>query len=910
MEANVSDTVTFALVVFNLTAATAPDPINPLLQRPLGNLQGFDIQMSWNPSVLNLTSCTVTIPWNSYQTPVAPSPYGGVLYAQIFELANETDPADSIPGAEPGTMLWRAYASMNFTTPFNGNGTLLITTFKVIGAGSSLLKLTSCALADYSGHSLLFHQSNAYFHTPSGTVYIRADGSIDPQEAPISTIDNVTYTFTDNINDSIVIERDNIVVDGASYTMTGSGNGITLTDRSNVTARNMTTKNFLFGIVLSSSSNNIVSDNNVANNWWGIWLSSSSNNTLSGNNVTANNGDGIGLYSFSNNNVFYHNNFINNTQQVYIKTSYANSWDDGYPSGGNYWSDYTGVDKEVSPHQDVPGSDGIGDTPYIIDVNNRDCYPLMKPWTTTREPAIYISAPYHSQINSYYCGPAALEMVFHFYGPDIPQLEIADVARTAPDGTYTSDMIRAVHFSNLSTSVGEEMPGNIIGYTARQIGYVAFEYQGMTIDELKSLIAEGYPIVVLTTWHFRVAVGFNSTHITFQDSYYGEMFNMTYQEFDTDWDYSSHWGLFVRPWEIKVSTSENVPIGSVFNVTATITYPAPPPFSTNQYSASAANATVTLPAGLTLVSGEMAKKTIDAGSLAAGEPANVTWTVRADTLGNYTISVEAEGKVTGFVPPLPSYPEPYAYEDRIGGFSQSAITVISSTDKTAPTTSDNYDDLWHGTDFTMTLTATDDLSGVAETYYKINDGTTKTVSAEGQPLITTEGANNTLEYWSIDNAGNEESHHILVGIRLDKTAPTIEIPSREPAGDVQPHQSVKVSVNVTDTISNVKNVTLHYSLNNGTSWEAPISMNYNASTNLYEVTILGQQAGTWVKYKIIAYDYAGNNATLEGTEPYFVYQVVPEFPSFLIPPLFMIATLLAVIVYKRRARRQRYRTVS
>ena len=41
----------------------------------------------------------------------------------------------------------------------------------------------------------------------SGTIYIRADGSIDPPTAPITTTDNITYTFTDNINDEIVVER-------------------------------------------------------------------------------------------------------------------------------------------------------------------------------------------------------------------------------------------------------------------------------------------------------------------------------------------------------------------------------------------------------------------------------------------------------------------------------------------------------------------------------------------------------------------------------------------------------------------------------------------------------------------------------------------------------------------------------
>jgi len=59
----------------------------------------------------------------------------------------------------------------------------------------------------------------------SGTIYIRGDGSIDPPTAPISTVDNVTYTFTGNINDFLVIERSNIIVDGAGYTLYGNGSG-------------------------------------------------------------------------------------------------------------------------------------------------------------------------------------------------------------------------------------------------------------------------------------------------------------------------------------------------------------------------------------------------------------------------------------------------------------------------------------------------------------------------------------------------------------------------------------------------------------------------------------------------------------------------------------------------------------
>jgi len=109
--------------------------------------------------------------------------------------------------------------------------------------------------------------------------------------------------------------------------------------------------------------------------------------------------------------------------------------------------------------------------------------------------------------------------------------------------------------------------------------------------------------------------------------------------------------------------------------------------------------------------------------------------------------------------------------DSVGNsISQTAIRGFYTH---TPTTIDDYDGFWHTQDFIINLTANDDLIGVAETYYKINDEPAKSVSIDGYPLITIESANNTLEYWSVNNVGNEElPHKILTGIKLDKTAPT------------------------------------------------------------------------------------------------------------------------------------------
>jgi PKD repeat protein len=105
------------------------------------------------------------------------------------------------------------------------------------------------------------------------------------------------------------------------------------------------------------------------------------------------------------------------------------------------------------------------------------------------------------------------------------------------------------------------------------------------------------------------------------------------------------------------------------------------------------------------------------------------------------------------------------------GATGTAARQITIHEITPPTTIHDYDGLWHNIDFSINLSATDDYSGVAETYYKINNDSIKNVSFDGQPRITINGANNSLEYWSLDNLGNEEAHYTLLGIKLDKTSP-------------------------------------------------------------------------------------------------------------------------------------------
>ena len=176
---------------------------------------------------------------------------------------------------------------------------------------------------------------------------------------------------------SFVNLTENIILDGQSgILMRHSNNGRI--------SENKITKNWGYGISLQESSFNKILYNKIRNNRIGISIQSSNNNTIMGNSISENEDYGILLTNSSSNKIF-HNNFINNTRQAvcsFIPPITSNVWDNGYPSGGNYWSDCTGNDTYSGPYQNETGSDGLGDSLYVIDEYNVDRYPLMGPFNS------------------------------------------------------------------------------------------------------------------------------------------------------------------------------------------------------------------------------------------------------------------------------------------------------------------------------------------------------------------------------------------------------------------------------------------------------------------------------------------------------------------------------------------------
>jgi len=147
--------------------------------------------------------------------------------------------------------------------------------------------------------------------------------------------------------------------------------------------------NIPMGLRLFTSDYNTVSDCYIHDNTkWGIVVVvTSSNNEIHNCLIDGNPLEGIYIYEGSDppsvSNLFYHNNLLNNDPNGWDDCT--NQWDNGYPLGGNFWSDYTGEDNYSGENQTEPKPDRIGDTPYNISGNNnQDQYPLMAPTKNVR----------------------------------------------------------------------------------------------------------------------------------------------------------------------------------------------------------------------------------------------------------------------------------------------------------------------------------------------------------------------------------------------------------------------------------------------------------------------------------------------------------------------------------------------
>lgn len=138
-----------------------------------------------------------------------------------------------------------------------------------------------------------------------------------------------------------------------------------------------------------------------------------------------------------------------------------------------------------------------------------------------------------------------------------------------------------------------------------------------------------------------------------------------------------------------------------------------------------------------------------------------------------------------------------------------------------------------------------------------------------------------------------------VNFAVDTTPPNITNVHQLPANNsVYPEDEVKVNATVTDDISGVKQVTLLYDANSSGTW---IEENMTKlEGDIWNATIPAFPYGTNVTYAISAEDNVGNAITTVEMGYEIQYQVIPEFSPLIILPLFMMASFIAIVAYRRR----------
>jgi parallel beta-helix repeat protein len=166
--------------------------------------------------------------------------------------------------------------------------------------------------------------------------------------------------------------NDNIIANNSVSEVRG---GISLHDSDrNIISGNSGSLNH-FAIGLFRSNNTLISNNTVSDNNEGISIGVSNNNTIS-ENMIYDNSYGVQIESSSGNRI-YHNEFTDNLDHAYDHNG-TNQWDNGYPSGGNFWGDYSAYDWYSGPDQNKFGGDGIGDSPRQIEGgSSKDRYPIL-----------------------------------------------------------------------------------------------------------------------------------------------------------------------------------------------------------------------------------------------------------------------------------------------------------------------------------------------------------------------------------------------------------------------------------------------------------------------------------------------------------------------------------------------------
>jgi len=497
-----------------------------------------------------------------------------------------------------------------------------------------------------------------------------------------------------------------------------------------------------------SDNSNIVNCT-VYNTQYGIYLAFTDDSTIE-NCVLYNNSRGIHLYASSNGNMVHHNNLMNNDINGWDECT--NQWDDG--SEGNYWSDYTGVDKD---------GDGIGDTPYEVPGGggNKDRYPLIPPNIPPYLPSepdpedgatgVSIDADIRWTGGDPDEGDTVTYDVY-FGTTSPPSKVVSNQSGTTYDtGTMSYSQKyywQIVVWDNHGASTG----GPIWNFTTvEQPNYPPYTpsnpdpaNHAIDVDVNANLSWTGGDPNTGDILAYDVYFGTNSTPPRVVSNQSGTTYNPGTLVYERQY----YWKII--SWDNHGASTE----GPLWDFTTVLD--TQPPVTTHTFEGTmggngwyVSDVTITLNATDDLSGVNATRYRINNG----------VWTIYADP---FAVTVDGE------------YAIDYYSVDNEGNveFPNSASFKI---DQTPPVTTHIFDpplpngeNGWYISNVTVTLLPSDEMSGIDSLWYRIDGGSWKLYTA---PFIVSDDGNHTLYYYSYDRAGNFEGIK-SVNVKIDKTTPT------------------------------------------------------------------------------------------------------------------------------------------
>jgi parallel beta-helix repeat protein len=684
--------------------------------------------------------------------------------------------------------------------------------------------------------------------------------------------------------------------------------------------RNVSVQDNEFGILFACVSSSGIRNVNVQSNVAGVTLLSSTFNYVIGNNIS----DGeIGILTLTSYlNFIYQNNFIDNNQSAYVDSdAYINSWDNGYPNGGNYWSDHNCV-----------GDPSDGSQPYFIYGNvswNVDRYPFQHPINLEAS-----KGNLRIRVTDSGGNPIEGALVTASYYQLVSFLDLQGITDSQGyvyfndiiSGTYILYLNADGYYPTIQTSVvtiGQNNSENLTLLVNPQtyecwalivgVAYYRYINDAPLVDYTAlALYNRLYPI-----WgkdHIKLLLNEDATKQNINNAIINWLAPRENQDDQVLVFFSGHGGFYnstyppyeyICPYDFYNAQSNAITDSSLNDWLNIL---------------DSQKTTVILDS---CYSGGFIPELSEAGRIIlaacrADETALTCIDLQHSLFTHYLLTsfvtnnadANMDGRISwqeifSYVEPEVTaqalkYEEHEQHPQKYYGYPEEPIIARTVLDTTPPVADAGPDQtVDEGTLVYFNGAGSSDNVEITSYVWAFIDGTLKTLAGKNLAYTFYVPGIYLVTLNVTDAAGNWDTDTLTITV-LDKTPPTIGTPSQDPSDAVDPGQVVKISVSITDAGSGVNNVTILYTINNGSSWETPRTMNYNATTGYYETTIPGQPAGTLVKYEIVAYDNAGNHKIENNAGQYYVYSVIPEFPSLLIPLLFMVATLISVSVHKKK----------